>query len=248
MNPRAIIAEDEPQLAQDLAARLNRLWPELEVLAVCHDGREAARRIAAERPEVAFLDIRMPGLTGLEVAEQLPEGCRLVFVTAYDHYAVEAFDRAAVDYLLKPLSDKRLSQTVARLREHRHTDTEQLRALLREMGDAAAEPQHLQWIRAQVGERVKLVPVDEVLYFAAEDKYTNVVTADGIYLIRKPIKALEAELDPERFWRIHRGTIVNARAIDSVSRDFRGRLNVSLRGSEAVLTASRGYAERFRQM
>lgn len=248
MNPRAIIAEDEPQLARDLATRLQRLWPELEILALCHDGADAVRRIAAERPDVVFLDIRMPALTGLEVAEQLPEGCRLVFVTAYDHYAVEAFDRAAVDYLLKPINDRRLAQTVSRLREQGRTDTTEIKALLREMTSARTEPAYLQWLRASVGERVKLVPVDEVLYFAAEDKYTNVVTADGEYLIRKPIKALEEELDPQRFWRIHRGTIVNARAIDSVSRDFRGRLNVTLHGANTVLTVSRGYAERFRQM
>lgn len=248
MSLRALIAEDEPQLARDLIERLERLWPELRLLTPCYDGTTAVKRIFDDRPDVVFLDIRMPGLSGLEVADQLPEDCRLVFITAYDDYAVDAFDRAAADYLLKPVTDERLARTVARLRESSRTDIGEFRALLQELGRAGDEPGYLQWIRASIGERIKLVPMDEVIYFAAEDKYVNVVTADGDYPIRKRIKDLAAELDPQRFWRIHRGTIVNAHAIDTVTRDFRGRLNVTLRGTETTLTVSRTYADQFRHM
>ncbi|MBA1149381.1 response regulator transcription factor [Ectothiorhodospiraceae bacterium WFHF3C12] len=250
MNITAVIADDEPALAEDLRRRLARLWPELQVTGLAHDGEAALAAIRESSPAVVFLDIRMPGLTGLEVAGELPGTCHLVFVTAYDQYAVEAFERAAADYLLKPVKDDRLAETVRRLRRRMDGGEApgEMTALLERVEALTRPAAPLQWIRASVGESVELVPVDEVRYFTADAKYTSVVTADREYLIRKPIKALEAELDGQRFWRIHRGTIVNAAAVASVSRNFRGRYVIRLKGDGATLTVSRSYAERFRQM
>ncbi len=266
---RALIAEDEPALARDLIRRLALLWPELEIVAVCHDGDEAAAQLAALRPDIAFLDIRMPGRSGLQVARQLPAGCRPVFVTAYDEHAVEAFEHAALDYLLKPVSDARLAQSVERLRQQcaPAPDAALIEALLQSLGGAAAKGEggakavaanastgvggsdgRLQWIRAAIGERVKLLSVSEVLCFVAEDKYTSVITADGDYPIRTSIRELEASLDPDSFWRVHRASIVNVAAIAEISRQFHGRLELRLRDSERTLTVSRAYAWRFRQM
>lgn len=248
--PRAVIADDEPALAEDLRRRLTRLWPGLTVTRVAHDGHGTLTAITDAAPDVAFLDIRMPGLTGLEVARRLPEHCHLVFVTAFEQYAVEAFDQAAADYLLKPVSDDRLAGTVSRLQRRlaQHRQPPELGDLLRRLETLDRGRQPLQWIRASVGEAVHLVPVDEVRYFTADAKYTSVVTADREYVIRKPIKELAEELDGQRFWRIHRATIVNAAAVASVTRGFRGRYVVRLKGDGQTLTVSRSYADRFRQM
>jgi len=264
--PRALIAEDEAALARDLARRLALLWPELEIVAICADGDEAAAQLAALRPDIAFLDIRMPGRSGLQVARELPAGCRPVFVTAYDEHAVEAFERAALDYLLKPVSDARLAQSVTRLRAHGApaADAALLDTLLQRLGGAPATRREeaaadaalggsvgdgrLRWIRAAVGERVKLIAVSEVLCFVAEDKYTSVVTAGGDYPIRTSIRELETSLDPHCFWRVHRASITNVAAITEVNREFRGRLELRLRDTARTLIVSRAYAWRFRQM
>jgi len=247
---RALIAEDEPHLAAHLCARLGALWPELDIIACVGDGNEALARINDERPDIAFLDIRMPGLSRLEVAQGLSVPCRLVFVTAYDQYAVEAFERAAVDYLLKPVRDDRLRKTIERLRQApvpvEAKALEQLHHLLAAAGAAAS--QSLRWIKAQCGNSVRLVGVEEVCYFQAADKYTLVFTADAQLLIRTPIKELAAQLDPGQFWQIHRGTLVNTRQIVSASNDRLGRLSLKLRDRPETLPVSRSYAHLFRQM
>ncbi len=253
LKPTALIADDEPLLAEDLRRRLLALWPELQIAAVCHDGLSALARLQAERPDIAFLDIRMPGLTGLEVAARLDYPCQVVFVTAYDQYAVEAFERAAVDYVLKPADDARLAQTVARLRRAILTPSDSERSRLARAlekvspgGTASATP--LRWIRAAVGEAVRLVPVDEVRLFQAADKYTAVLTATGELLIRTPIKELVEQLDAETFWQVHRGAIVNAKFVTAARHDGSGRVLLSLRDRPETVTVSRGYAHLFRQM
>ena len=250
--PTAVIADDEALLRFHLKRQLAEIWPELELRGEAADGDSALSLIEAERPDVVFLDIRMPGLSGLEVAARLRHDCQLVFVTAYDEFALKAFETAAADYLLKPLSDERLARTVERLRA-RLAERQPLpdaAALLRQLGALAAPvaPRYLQWIHAARQDSVRIVPVEEVLYFEADKKYTTVVTAREQLLIRKPLKELEQELDPSRFWRVHRGLIVNAACLDSSRRDLAGRLWVRLRGSERELPVSRAFAHLFKQM
>lgn len=247
--PRALIAEDEPHLAAHLASRLKALWPELDIVAQVGNGGDALEFIQRERPDIAFLDIRMPVMNGLEVAERLRVPCRLVFVTAYDQYAVAAFEHAAVDYLLKPISDERLKITIERLRASAAPSGEAaLLELKRLLAAAAPETDRLRWIRAQCGNSIRLVQVDEVCYFQAADKYTLVVTADAELLIRTPIKELAEQLDPGQFWQVHRGTLVNSRQIVSASHDRLGRLSLKLRDRPEPLPVSRSYAHLFRQM
>lgn len=253
MTPTALIADDEPLLAEDLRRRLLALWPELRVAAVCHDGPSALARLQVDRPDIAFLDIRMPGLTGLEVAAGIDYPCQVVFVTAYDQYAVEAFERAAVDYVLKPADAARLAKTVARLRRAVRAPSADERgrlaeALAKVSPGGTALPTPLKWIRASVGDAVRLVPTEEVRYFQAADKYTAVLTAAGELLIRTPIKDLVEQLDPETFWQVHRGTIVNARFISAARHEESGRVLLSLRDRPETVTVSRAYAHLFRQM
>ncbi len=253
MKPTALIADDEPLLAEDLRRRIAALWPDLEIVAVCHDGPAALARLAADKPDIAFLDIRMPGLSGLEVAARLDFACQVVFVTAYDQYAVEAFERAALDYVLKPAEEARLAQTVARLRravaEPSDRERSRLMAALEKVSlQNTARPQPLKWIRASVGEAVRLVAVAEVRYFQAADKYTAVMTASGELLIRTPIRELAEQLDAEAFWQVHRGTIVNAAFVTAARHDGSGRVLLSLRDRPETVTVSRAYAHLFRQM
>ncbi|MEW6217959.1 MAG: LytTR family DNA-binding domain-containing protein [Thermodesulfobacteriota bacterium] len=254
MRPKALIADDEPALRASLRRQLGELMPELEIVAEAGDGDEAAALLAAHRPEVAFLDIRMPGRSGLAVAAEAPAGTRIVLVTAFDQYAVAAFEENAVDYLLKPVSPERLARTVARLRERLVEERWQppaadllgrLQALLL---TGAAAPRR-SWIRAGQGEEIRLVPVAEVAFFRAEDKYTVVATRDNQeHLIRTPLRQLEAELDPERFWRIHRSIIVAAGEILRARRTFTGGLEISLRSRPETLPVSRAYAHLFQRM
>lgn len=251
----ALIADDEPHLAAHLAQRLADLWPELDIVASAANGLEALERIEALHPDIAFLDIRMPGLSGLEVARRLSRPCRIVFVTAYDQYAVEAFEREAVDYLLKPVSDERLAQAIARLRSSLAEAPAALpEALLSQLqgllaGAApGAKAAPLRWIKAQVGQAVRLLAVDEICYFQATDKYTAVYTKDAELLIRTTIKELAGQLDPEQFWQIHRGTLVNARQIAAAKHDALGRVSLQLKERPETLAVSRGYAHLFRQM
>jgi DNA-binding LytR/AlgR family response regulator len=248
---RAIIADDEAPLRQFLRARLSEVWPELIISGEAQNGREALDLIRQCRPHIAFLDIRMPGLTGMEVAEEIAGACRVVFVTAYDAYAVEAFDKEAVDYLLKPVSNERLEKTVMRLKEGLETGTavpiETLRRLMvRISGEEGSRRLH--YVRVQHGDGVRLVPVDEVIYFKAQDKYTLVITQEGESLIRKSIGELAGELDSDAFWQIHRGVIVNVGFIDRVSRSLTGKGVVRLKGRSETLTVSNRYMHLFRQM
>ena len=251
MSARAVIADDEPHLAEYLRKRLEALWPELEVLPLAANGIEALRRIDDESPEVAFLDIRMPGLSGLETASRMDARTHVVFVTAFDQYAVEAFDREAVDYLLKPVSDERLVKCIERLKRkladaHKPPPLDDVLARLARVLPQGG--QRLRWIRALKGEVVEQIAVDDVLYFKASDKYTSVITRGGEWLIRIPLAELAAQLDPDRFAQIHRSTVVNLDAVSSARRDLGGRVFVRLKHGEDELPVSRAYAHLFKQM
>ncbi|MGE5162280.1 MAG: LytR/AlgR family response regulator transcription factor [Betaproteobacteria bacterium] len=251
--PTAIIAEDEATLRGQLVEQLGQLWPELAIVGEAADGVQALRLLDEHRPDVMFLDIQMPGATGLEVARQASGRCHVVFVTAYDQHAVAAFDQGAVDYVLKPVSAARLFTAVSRLKQRLGTPPARLDAALTGLGGAAASPaaaarQYLRWINASVGQNVKLITVDEISYFQADNKYTRVVTGEGEALIRKPLKELVEELDPNQFWQIHRSTLVNASSIAGVTRDFRGRMLVKLKARPETLLVSDSYTHRFRQM
>ncbi|WP_213763964.1 LytTR family DNA-binding domain-containing protein [Caballeronia sp. dw_19] len=267
MKTTALIAEDEALLAANLQSELFGLWPDLEMVAIVGDGQSAAQEALRLQPDVLFLDIRMPGMTGLECAEALaeewPEGGKpfplIVFVTAYDEYAVQAFERAAFDYVLKPVQTPRLEQTCARLKE-RLPDSNvpaslggiviQMRELLAAgsplTGHAAQDSSPLRIIQASVGNTISMVPVDDVLYLEAADKYVRVVTAEREHLVRSPLKELLQRLDPQRFWQIHRGSVVHCDAIASAQRDESGKLTLTLREHPDRLVVSRLYADRFR--
>lgn len=247
---RAIIADDERHLANDLHRRLSAIWPELEVIAILHDGIAAAEALKVQQPDVAFLDIRMPGMSGLDAAQSASPGCRVVFVTAFDDHAVAAFEQAAADYLLKPVSDERLARCVARLRTPRGeaAASDNLLTKLQSLLQQSAKPATLRWLRAQVGQAVRLIAVDEVCYFQSADKYTAVFTRDAELLLRTSLKDLVAQLDPEAFWQVHRGTVVRVDQIVAARHDLLGRVTLSLRDRPESLQVSRSYAHLFRQM
>lgn len=244
--PRAIIAEDEPLLREELAELLAGLWPELEVVSQPGDGIAALRALEEHSPDVLFLDIQMPGLSGLDVARQANGRCHVVFVTAFDQHAIVAFEQGAADYVLKPPTAARLATTVARLKERIGRPAASIDGVLREL--AAPPKGYLRWINASHGQAIRIITVEDVQYFQADSKYTRVVTAEGESLIRKPIRELAEELDPSAFWQVHRSTIVNVHAIAGVVRDFRGRPQVRLKHGGELLPVSEAYAHRFRQM
>ena len=245
--PTAIIAEDELLLRAQLKTRLREAWPELTIVAEAGNGGEALRLIDMHDPDVVFLDIRMPVKSGLEVARALAGRCHAVFVTAHDEYAVAAFDEGAVDYVLKPPTAERIAKVVGRLKARLSAAPLDMTALLARLAEHEAGGP-LKWIRASLGVAMKLIATDDVLYFQAEDKYTKVVTADGDALIKKPIKELFDELDPDAFWQIHRGTIVNLRAIARVERDWRDQPVILLKNRPEKLSVSRTFASRFKSM
>ncbi len=267
--PTALIAEDEPLLAQALQADLSRVWPELRVLASVGDGARALQQTLALQPSLCLLDIRMPALSGLEVAQALAEDWPeegqngagdfplLVFITAYDEYAVQAFEAQAVDYLLKPVQPERLALCCERLRQRLsqraplalNQAVEQLRALLGTAGATAnpASPR-LEVLQAGVGATVHLVPIDDVIYFEAADKYLRIITAEREHLIRLSLRDLMPQLDPQRFWQVHRGLVVQARCIASATREESGRVRLTLRGRSEKLSVSRLYAHLFKAM
>jgi DNA-binding LytR/AlgR family response regulator len=247
MNATAIVAEDEATLRQQLVEQLGQLWPELTIVAEAADGIAALRLMDEHRPDVLFLDIQMPGATGLEVARQVSGRSRVVFVTAYDEHAVAAFEQGAVDYVLKPISAARLFTTVTRLKERLASPPPRLDAVLPAIAPTAAKS-YLRWINASVGQSLRLITVDEIVYFQADNKYTRVVTADGEALIRKPLKELAEELDPNQFWQVHRSTMVNVASVAGVTRDFRGRMLLKLKGRSETLQVSDSYTHLFRQM
>jgi DNA-binding LytR/AlgR family response regulator len=263
--PRAIIADDERLMREQLRARINEVWPELDIVAEARNGEEAVALVSQHRPDLAFLDIRMPGLTGIDAAKAIGSQCHVVFITAYDEYAVEAFEHGAVDYVLKPAERERLATTVQRLRSKLAQPVPDLSAILAQFsaqlnaqigaavsgatGNGTAVPaQRLQWIQASVGQEIRMIPVDDVLFFISDEKYTRVQTPSLEALIRKPIKELIDELDPEQFWQIHRSTLVNVHAIGGVTRDFRGRQMVLVKGSNEKLEVSRSFTHLFKQM
>jgi DNA-binding LytR/AlgR family response regulator len=271
--PRAVIADDERLMREQLRARLAEAWPELQIVAEAKNGLEAVEMVREHRPDVVFLDIRMPGATGVEAARQiaqlpppaevseddslLPE---IVFITAYDQYAVEAFEQGVADYVLKPAERERLTLTVQRIQQRlaaRRDDSidapagPHLQALLHQLSarlNPSQAPQYLQWIQATVGQSIQMIPVEEVLFFISDEKYTRVQTAQVEALIRKPIKELVDELDPRLFWQIHRSTLVAVKAIAGVARDFRGRQIVSVKGHGQKLEVSRSYSGLFKGM
>ena len=271
--PRCLIAEDEPLLATSLRADLAALWPALQVAAVVGDGLSATEQALALRPDVCFFDIRMPGCTGLEAAQALaedwPEGAAfplLVFVTAFDDYALKAFEAQAVDYIVKPVDRARLAACVGRLQVRLQARVDgrsgaasppaadalqdtvaQLRALLNTVAPQSAMPR-LEVIQAQVGSLVHLVPLAEVLYFEAADKYVRVITAEREHLIRASLRELLPQLDPAQFWQVHRGTVVQAKAIATARREESGKVTLTLRGRPEKLIASRLYAHLFKGM
>jgi DNA-binding LytR/AlgR family response regulator len=249
VDARAVIAEDELGLGEELRDTLLELWPRLDVAALASTGIDAVRAVDAHDPDFVFLDIEMPGLSGLEVARYASGRCHVVFVTAYDKYAVAAFEEGAVDYVMKPFDTARIARTVKRLKSRLASAPADLDGLLRKLaGKIAGASSHARWITAAQGDDLRLITIDEVLYFRADHKCTLVVTADRESVIYTSIKDLCEALDPAVFWQIHRGTIVNVQHIDGVTRDFRGRLRVRMRKRGEVLPVSAPYAHRFRQM
>ena len=244
----AVIAEDEPVLRAELRETLTRLWPGLNVVAMAEDGIEALDALHRHKPQVMFLDIEMPGLSGLEVARAASGRCHVVFVTAYDQHAVAAFEQGAVDYVMKPFTQGRLAAAIARLRERLNAAPAQLESLLKTLAECGGKREHLRWINASQGQNVRLITTDEICYFKADNKYTLVVTADSEALIRKPIKELIDELDPELFWPIHRGVVVNANAIAVAHRKLNGQYELRLKARKEALPVSEAFAYRFRQM
>jgi DNA-binding LytR/AlgR family response regulator len=250
-HPKLLIAEDEPLLRAQLREGLQVLWPAAQICAEAADGTQALQALQAHRPDVAFLDIRMPHLSGLEVAQRAHAGCRIVFVTAYDRFAVDAFERGAVDYLLKPLNMARLAQTVARLQQLLHDTPANLKALLADLvgtQQQQSERRHLEWIKASQGAAVRLIAVADVLYFQADERYTRVVTVQGESLIKTSIRELAEQLDPQRFWQIHRSCLVNVNCVAAVTRNLTGGADLQLKGRSEKLNVSRAYAHLFRQM
>lgn len=247
--PTAILAEDEAPQRQELRALLGELWPELDVVAECEDGFAALQALEQHRPDVAFLDMRMPGVSGLEVARAASGRCQVIFITAYEEYALRAFDEGAVDYLQKPVARDRLRLAIERTRARIGSGAPDMAALL-DLVQARLAParQGIKWITASVGNAVKMFSIDEVLFFQAQDKYTRVVTADSEGNIRTPLKDLLPSLDSEAFWQVHRSVIVRVAAIRTVEKEDDGKLRLSVRGHAEQLPVSSAFQHRFRGM
>jgi DNA-binding LytR/AlgR family response regulator len=261
--PTAIIADDERLMRDLLRTRLSQVWPELQIVGEAKNGDEAVQLVSELKPDLTFLDIRMPGKTGMEAARDIGDASQIVFVTAYDQYAVEAFERGAIDYVLKPPEPERLKITIERLKERLRerlaspastpvnanvSDT--VSAMLSQLAEkiAAPKPKYLQWIQASIGQDLRMIPVEEILFFRSDEKYTCVQTDKLEALIRKPVRDLAEELDPSLFWQIHRATLVNVNAIEGVTRDIRGRHLVLIKGRPDKLEVSRSFLHLFKQM
>jgi DNA-binding LytR/AlgR family response regulator len=246
MKPTAVIADDAPLLRAGLRDALASAWPELEIVGEAANGAEAVHAVREHQPAFAFLDIEMPVMNGLDAARAIGDAAHIVFVTAYDRYAVEAFERGAVDYVLKPASAERLGETARRLKARLGTPAPSMDALLGELARRIAPAPALQWLQASLGNTLKLVNVDDVMYFQSDTKYTRLVTAEGEALVKKTLKELASELDARHFWQVHRGTIVNIRAIASVASDEMGRREITLKGRPEKLEVSRTFAHLFK--
>ncbi|MCM2329297.1 MAG: LytTR family DNA-binding domain-containing protein [Lysobacter sp.] len=251
--PTAVIADDERLMREQIAARLREAWPELEIVGEAVNGREAVALVRARDPDIVFLDIRMPEMDGIEAARALAGEAHVVFVTAYDEYAVNAFEQGAVDYLLKPADPERVAVACQRLRGRLEQKPDPMSDLLAELsarigGGGTGAREYLRWVQASVGTTLRVIPTTEILFFRAEDKYTRVQTEGFEALIRKPIKELVDELDPDEFWQIHRAILVRVDAVEQVSRDFRGHQVVKVKGRDEKLEVSRSFSHLFRQM
>ena len=248
--PTAIIAEDEGPQRQELRAILAQSWPELEIVAECADGLEALEALHALRPDIAFLDIRMPGVSGIEVAREACTIAHVVFITAYEEFALNAFERDAVDYLVKPVKRERLETTISRLQARLAAGQRaDLAALLRGLRDRVLpDERHISWVSASVGDTIKMISIDDVLFFQSEDKYTRVVAKADSAHIRTPLKDLISRLDPETFWQVHRSAIVRVAAIKSIKRDEGGRLRLSIAGKTETIPVSPAFQHRFKAM
>ena len=247
--PSAIIADDERLMRDQLRLRLSQVWPELEILAEAKNGEEAIALVAEHTPDFTFLDIRMPGKTGLEAAHEVAGMTHVVFITAYDQYAIEAFEHGAIDYVLKPAEPERLAVTVDRLKQRLQSAPIDVSAILGKLAtQIAPKPIYLQWIQASIGQELRLIAVADILFFQSDEKYTRVQTSRFEALIRKPVRDLAEELDPALFWQIHRSTLVNVNAIDGVARDLRGRHLVLIKGQPDKLEVSRSFVHLFKQM
>ncbi len=248
----AIIADDEDLPRKDLRRMLAETWPELQIVAEAEHGADALEAIHQHQPDIAFLDIRMPGMTGLDVANAAKGRCQVVFTTAYDNHALEAFAAGAIDYLLKPIVQDRLNDAIARLKERMNTKAAptDLSQLMQELDKRLRAPaaERIRWISASVGDTIKMFPIEKVLFFTSDEKYTRVVTAEDEAHVRKPLKEIIDGLDPELFWQIHRGTVVRADAIAKAHRDELGKVTVELRGINETLKVSQAYAWRFKPM
>ena len=253
--PTALIADDEPLLRESLCRQLARLWPELQVVAEARNGREAVELFDLHAPQVVYLDVPMPGLNGIEAARGIARRAQIVFVTAYEQYAVQAFEHGAIDYLDKPVDEARLADTVARLQGRLARAAEPLpgtEAVLESLADElrrrAAPRAHLQWIKASVGQSVRLIPVEQVAYLRSDEKYTLVAWDGGEALIRKTIRELADDLDPDRFAQVHRSVIVNLHRVTQVTRNLNETADLHLAGRSEVLPVSRSFLHLFRQM
>jgi DNA-binding LytR/AlgR family response regulator len=251
---KAIIVDDEKHLRRYLRSMLADIWPELEICGEAHNGEDAMSLVETHQPHVVFLDIRMQGMCGMEVARKIADTCWVVFITAYDQYAVNAFESGAVDYILKPVTPERLQKTVLRLKRQIAASTRPplhitdiVRKVITEL-PREGKKHFLQWIRVPYKDDIRLVAVDDIYFFRAEERYTAVITDKGESLIRKPIKELAEELDPDKFWQIHRGTIVNVGRIEKISRSLTGRGLIKLKNHQEILTISRPYLHKFKQM
>jgi DNA-binding LytR/AlgR family response regulator len=249
----ALIADDEAPMRDQLRARLASAWPGLCIVAEAANGVDAIALAEQHKPDIAFLDIRMPGMSGIEAARQLYRGCRIVFVTAYDQYALDAFEQGALDYLLKPVTAERLATTCERVRRRMAQAPQDIGAQLARLTEAlqgrtGEKRSYLKWIQAQVGSSLRMIPTREVLFFQSDEKYTRVQTATAELLIRKTLKELAEELDPDEFWRIHRSTLVRVDAIAEVTRDMRGRQMLRVRNYPNELEVSRNHTHLFQQM
>jgi DNA-binding LytR/AlgR family response regulator len=245
--PTALIVEDEPLLAAELREELTRLWPGLTLFEPVHDGVAALREIEAKRPDVLFLDVQMPGLTGIEVARIAGARSHVVFITAYDQYAIQAFEQGAIDYLLKPVETARLAQALGRVRARLQEAPADMSALLERLQRGAGS-ERLQWITVLQGRDIQFIAVDDVCYFRADNKYIAVVTATGESLITTPLKELVARLDPALFWQVHRGVVVNMHAVQAVRRSITGHLDLKLKSRPETLRVSAAYAHLFKHM
>lgn len=247
--PKAIIAEDEPLLRQELRNALHSIWPQLEICCEVEDGAQAVAAFERYAPQILFLDIQMPGLTGLEVAERASARAHVVFVTAFDQFAVDAFERGALDYVLKPLTIPRLQLAVTRLRERLGQPPSELQGLIELLrASRAPEQQYVKWLTVPDGDALRVVTADEILFLQSDNKYTTLATRGGTYLLTSTLKQLREKLDPQIFWQIHRGIIINMGAIDTLYRSFKGSLEVKMKGRDELLPVSATHARLFRQL